>query len=700
MIALVGFLILLQSGCRSTGLFTQRAATIASIGNAPLVEVEAVKRASDGNALINRFVRSPRQPSERSQLMLRKYDLLRRYEQEPEAVIDFLQELSLNAPTIEEIHGLAEIAEIQADWLMAIGQEERAVGLYATAVLHAYQFLFDPKHDTNRNAYDPQFRSICDTYNRSLEGLLRQVCSQNHLQPGETVKIGNAEQGIEFEVQIEGRWKNQQFERFELVNDYKATGIANQYHTYGLGVPLIAVRKKQQESSANHEKYYPPELTMPMTAFMRLLPGEIDSLRAAQTIQGPAFNVRRAVLSLYDPLEQTQVMTESKVVPLESDITTPLAYALKDPLLNKGVYATASLLNAEFAPELYGMFMLEPYDPNKIPVVMVHGLWSSPVTWVHMFNDLRANPDIHDNYQFWFYSYPTGQPFWISAQQMRSDLASIRRELDPGNDSKSLDRMILVGHSMGGLISLMQTMESEDHFWNLISENPIDSLVGDPKTVQLLKETFYFHPNPAIERVITIATPLQGSEVANGATRWVSQKLFTLPSIVTQDFHAIAKQNQDKLKSSSLLTRATSIDSLATHDPVFEALAAAKQSEQVKTHNIIGRLPLGLLKRVAGSKVESSGDGVVSVESANNDSALSQVFVPAEHSDVHQHSGCIYEVRRVLLEHLAEYDRIRVREIPQRPVRQATGLQPLMSESQIPNAVEEDGNTSKSRWFR
>ena len=36
--------------------------------------------------------------------------------------------------------------------------------------------------------------------------------------------------------------------------------------------------------------------------------------------------------------------------------------------------------------------MLEPYDPNKMPVVMVHGLWSSPVTWMEMFNDLRSDP--------------------------------------------------------------------------------------------------------------------------------------------------------------------------------------------------------------------------------------------------------------------------------------------------------------------
>lgn len=675
-----GLMITLQTGCQMTRTaLTQRAASVATLGTKPIVDLRPVKRLEDGNPLINRLTKSARQPSERAQLLLREYDLLRRYRQDPDSVINFLTELAGNGATMEEVSALAEVSEIQADWSMSIGDQQRAARLYATAVLHSYQFLFDPKHEMNRNAYDPQFRSICDTYNRSLEGLLREVCSAEKLQPGHMVKIGNAQRGIEFEVQLEGRWKDQEFERFELVSDYEARGIENHYHTYGLGVPLIAVRKQQQESHSNYEKYYPPDLTLPMTAFMRLQPGEVESLWKSQTDSGPEFNVSRAILSLYDPLERTQVKLDSQVIPLESDITTPLAYGLKNPLVNRGVYATAALLNAEFAPELFGMYMLEPYDPNKIPVVMVHGLWSSPVTWVHMFNDLRANHDIHDNYQFWFYAYPTGQPFWISAQQMRRDLASIHRELDPRGDSQSLDQMILVGHSMGGLISLMQTQESEDHYWNVISDQPIESLVGNANTIDLLRKTFYFHPNPAIERVITIATPLKGSEFANGAARWVSHKLITLPNVVTRDFKALAAANKNKIKSSSMLTTATSIDSLSPSDEVFDALAIAKQASRVKTHNIVGRLPQRLLARISGSSNQSSGDGIVKVESAHNDVAVSEVFVPAEHSSVHQHPGAIYEVRRVLLEHLAEYDRIRVREIPKRPsVQQATRLEPIM----------------------
>ncbi|MFK7767017.1 MAG: esterase/lipase family protein [Mariniblastus sp.] len=678
---LLGIICFFASGCAMDRTRLPRASLIANLGSRPVVQVTPQGKGKEVPYLL-RFAKSIPKPSERTQLLIRRYGLETQYEEDPDVVIRWFQELAETRPTIDEVHGLAEIAEIQANWAVETGDPERAAGLYATAVVYAYQFLFDEKLNVARNAYDPQFRSICDVYNRSLEGMLREVCKSGQLESGQSVKVGNQQQGIEFEFRIDGRWSEQEFERFELVNDYHASGIDNHYHTYGLGVPLIAIRKQQPIHSA-FEKFYPPALTLPLTAFMHLLPADETSENGTG---------RKAVLTLYDPLEKTQVTIKSKVVPLESDITTPLAYGLRDPLLSRGLLATASLLNADFAPETYGMFMLEPYDPNKIPVVMVHGLWSNPVTWVHMFNDLRANQDIHENCQFWFYSYPTGQPFWISAQQMRRDLANIRRELDPNGDSRPLDQMVMVAHSMGGLISIMQTMESEDNFWNIISDQPIESLEGDKETIELLRDTFYFHPNRAVDRIVTLATPLKGSEFANSATRWVSQKLFTLPAIVTNDFERIARQNKGKFKTSSFLTTATSIDSLAAGNPVFEAFENAKQDSSVKMHTIIGRLPKKTLLGVNRESQKFAGDGIVSVESAKNDKAISQIYVPVEHSEIHHHPSAIYEVQRILLEHLASYDRIRVREIPDIP---------LVGQSAPEATVQKPVRTSEaSGWLR
>ncbi len=138
------------------------------------------------------------------------------------------------------------------------------------------------------------------------------------------------------------------------------------------------------------------------------------------------------MLELYDPLNSADIEVAGRRVPLESDLSTPLAYLLNQPQLQKKLdQPTLGLLDPDATGQLEGLFMLEPYQPGKIPVLMVHGLWSSPITWMEMFNDLRAVPEINDHYQFWFYLYPTGQPFWYSAAQLRHDLAVMRQTLDP-----------------------------------------------------------------------------------------------------------------------------------------------------------------------------------------------------------------------------------------------------------------------------
>lgn len=633
---------------------------VASLGGArSIVEVEKANPNPPVQGL-RKWWQEVEPPSQRTSLLLRRYDLEEANLRSPDEVIRWLHQLTQDRPSLEEVHALAELAEKQARWSSSTGDMDRATRMYATAIIHAYQFLFDSDLNIARNAYDPQFRSICDIYNRSLEGLLRRVIADEKFGHGFEAVIGTTEQGVQLTVQIDGRWKDQLFDRFELVSDYQVSGFESEHRTYGLGAPLIAVRKSTQQQDAAFEKYYPPELTIPLTAFLHLQP-ESKTVPAADGSAEP--KIKTAVLSLYDPLEKTYATIENSTVPLQSDITTPLAYGLKDPLVNKGLLATASLLNGEFAPESYGMFMIEPYDPKKIPVVMVHGLWDGPTTWAHMINDLRANRELHDNYQFWFYSYPTAQPFWVSAHEFRRDLQAIRAEVDPQRTNQVMDEMVLVGHSMGGLISLLQTVDSGDHFWNVVSDQPISELRGNPETVATLQETFYFKSNPSIKKLVTLATPFKGSDFANRA-QWLSHRLITLPSLITNDFEKLALQNSGVFKDPTFLTRSTSIDSLATTSPFFEVIAQTEFPSHLSVHNVVGRLEKTSVFSRQTAEESDVGDGVVALSSGVREGVDSQVFVAAEHSKLHQQPGSILEVRRVLLEQLAEKDRVRARPIP------------------------------------
>jgi pimeloyl-ACP methyl ester carboxylesterase len=210
--------------------------------------------------------------------------------------------------------------------------------------------------------------------------------------------------------------------------------------------------------------------------------------------------------------------------------------------------------------------------------------------------------------------------------------------------------MILVGHSMGGLVSRMLTVHSTDQLWRLISEQPIDKLQGNPDTIERIKNTFEFEPVPGISRVITIGTPHRGSAFANDSVKWLGEKFITLPKVVTSDYTKIVAQNQTVLTNNKPLLVATSLDSLTPSHPLFNALLAAQAGDGVVYHNIVGKLEKpSLMSRIAGS---GDGDGVVSLESARVAYAVSELLVDEEHSVLHRHPETILEVKRVLYEHL------------------------------------------------
>ena len=87
--------------------------------------------------------------------------------------------------------------------------------------------------------------------------------------------------------------------------------------------------------------------------------------------------------------------------------------------------------------------------------------------------------------------------------------------IDPQQRQPALDKMVLVGHSMGGLSRELQTIDSGNEFWNMVSEKPFELVKAPDEHAQELADTFFFQPNPSVRRVITIGTPFRGSQFAN-----------------------------------------------------------------------------------------------------------------------------------------------------------------------------------------
>jgi pimeloyl-ACP methyl ester carboxylesterase len=586
------------------------------------------------------LVRKEPKPTPRTLQLLRRYDLVALQEKSPEATLARLaQELEVD-PSPDKICSYAELSFLDGQRQEARGKPKDALDSYGATVAHAYWFLLDPALDRFRNPYDPHFRRACDLYNDALSAAMRIVIKQNKLRPGETQVIQTGKKQFQVEVVLRGPWHPEDIDRLEFVNDYEIEGgLTNQYHTYGLGVPLIAVRR-QHADEATAERYYPPGLCFPVTAFLRV---------ENQTPQQSAANIHRCTLELYDPLFSSDIAVCNRLVPLETDLTVPLAFFLDNPAFKEKDLATLGLLNPNKAQGIKGLYMVEPFDPNRIPVVMVHGLWSSPTTWMEMFNDLRAFPEVRSRFQFWFFLYPTGQPFWVSAAQMRDTLAEVRDTLDPQFRNPNLDQLVLVGHSMGGLVSTLQTIESGDEFWQLLSKKPIEELRATPEEKSRLAKSFYFHPNASVKRVVTIGTPHRGSTFANDWTRDLARRWIELPEMMLELGNRVALLNPGYFSNKDLLTMTTSIDSLAPDCPIFPVMLSAPRASWTKFHNIVGMVP----KRTFVGRVSEEGDGIVSYESAHVEYAATEVAVEADHLVVHRHPLAILEVRRILLEHLA-----------------------------------------------
>lgn len=587
--------------------------------------------------------------SVRTRRTLRRFDLEDHYHANPTACFAAIRQRVQDRPESDLIYALSELSYVEGKKAERLGRLSEALNHYGVSLTNSYEYLFSNDLSAARNVYDPQFRAVCDLYNESLEDTLRILCSDSHLEPGQTYTIETLGHKFVVRTEMRGNWDKDEFDHYEFVSDYAIETLRNRHTTYGLGVPLIAVRKDVQGDD-QQEKYYADGLSYSVTALMRC----VD-----QTDEEGSSNTTTCVLEFFDPLTANQVLLSNDWVPLETDLSTPLAFFLDSPEFQKRNQATEGLLNPARSQSKRGLYMLEPYDPNRIPVLMVHGLWSSPVTWMDMFNDLRSFPEIRERYQFWFYLYPSGQPFWISATQLRRELAEMRDSFDPHRRDTALDQMVLVGHSMGGLISRLQTMDSQDDFWKIVSDEPVTGpadvlakVKGPDDAKEKLVSTLFFEPNESIKRVITIGTPHRGSEFANVYTRWLARKLIRLPKMLTNFGDRLAMENPRLLRNTQLLTVANALDSLAPESPIFPVMMRAKKNPEVKYHNVIGVLKNSSLL----SRRNQRGDGVVDYGSATMTDVESELIVDANHTDVHMIGKTIFEVRRILLKHLAEID--------------------------------------------
>ncbi|TGL64336.1 alpha/beta hydrolase [Leptospira sarikeiensis] len=561
---------------------------------------------------------------------LKSNDLYEKYKEAPRVVIYDLDNRLIALKTRDLAYYLAELCFHTGSTLDL--EDPMFARMFASSLVYSYTYLFDKKATPAADPFSMEFRFALETYNHSLAQLVRFAKKNRKLANLTDLSLPLMRGALQMtKAEVETAWTPKNFLEVEVAYDYKNEGFSNQITKYGIGTPLILIRKHPEKEPIERRKYEfvaGVGQAYPGTALLTLEESYLENRNLTL----------KAVIHLYDPVHRDRIQFSGLDLPMESDTTTPLAYMLSGAEKRDGFTAT---FDGEVGLERKGLYLIYPYKKGKIPVVFVHGLASSPFIWFPMINELLSDPKIKDTYQFWVYWYPTGSPITLSAADFRGTLKDLRKTYDPKDEDSSFDKMLLVGHSMGGLISKLMVTRSKKEDWMKVANVPIDqynSLASDTK--EEVKRVFDFTPLHFVKRVVFIATPHRGSSLAEGILGSIARVLFVLPKSVIHNIGKAYNFLTLDSKEESIVPETYGVDGLSPNSLFIKVTGDLKP--EVKFHSIIGNSKFRDLDWI--------NDSVVSYDSSHLDGAESELLIDSDHS-VQDHMPTILEIKRILLEH-------------------------------------------------
>jgi pimeloyl-ACP methyl ester carboxylesterase len=567
--------------------------------------------------------------SDPSKYVLDRYDLLEKFDKEPAAVIAVLHEKALYDDRGDILYTLAECSYLYGSQLGDSYQEKEqklAPDYFLLSVLYSVYFVKRERSSQRLNIFDRRARAAVDIYNFGMwqgfatgdtEGLVLEAGARK-------LPVGSISISLDTS---QFPWKLEEFGKFLPADQYAVRGVSVRNRTSGVGLPLIAVRKDADKRVSGGQ-------TVPVTATLRIQGG------VAALSTGAA----RASLELYSTQDtSTANMNDGIAIPLESDLTTPMAYTLEgSELFDLGLM---SFLGREPNKIPDGLYMTAPYRSGKIPVVFVHGTASNPVWWVKMFNTLRFDPLIREKYQFWYFVYTSNKIVASSAAELRDALSDKVASLDPQEKDPALQQMVVVGHSQGGLLTKFTAVDTGDILVRALTGKNLDALEMPEESKDRLRHLLVLKPLSFVKKVIFLSTPHRGSFQSKGWIRDLLRWLVTLPVTIVQNSMEYYDYMTDDVKKimGGEKTFFTSVDGMSPDNPMLKALAEIPLAPGVQGHSIIAVQTDGDPKL--------GNDGVVEYSSAHLDGMASEFIVKSDHSS-QLNPLAIDEVRRILVENL------------------------------------------------
>ena len=329
-------------------------------------------------------------------------------------------------------------------------------------------------------------------------------------------------------------------------------------------------------------------------------------------------------LTAYDFREETTLNNH----PLSARYSLPFDYIEEQE--NKIAARFLALFKPLVWAERRGFYLATAYDPDKIPLIFIHGLLSTPLDFEKMVSAIAAEPDLWDKYQFWYYFYPTGDPWVATAAHFRKDFQNLVQTLDPDQNDRPLRQdTTIIAHSMGGLISRLSLSEQSEILYQKYFNRSLDKIRLPSYQKKKIRDQLLFEPLSEPSRIIFLATPHKGSGLAGGPLLWLAETLVKAPATIigttlhTAQMLALAQPDILTQHGNALLTgNENSVNGLKPEHPALIALESMPIRQGVKLHNIIATITGG---------ERGLGDWVVPLKSARLESAHTETIVRGNH---------------------------------------------------------------------
>ncbi|MDY0137370.1 MAG: alpha/beta fold hydrolase [Thiomicrospira sp.] len=560
-----------------------------------------------------------------------------------------------NQPCIEALtqaglsdgeQSLAALAELwlqralmlEADAELAPTTQDAQMRAYLESARYAFVYLFaTPRQPAQRTFEDRQIQ-VRDYYNYATQQVTTRLF--NHYRAEARVsEAGEFFFNIDDWV-ISGRLNEVRLaagrripDDVQAASSLTFSGLRNQYKQQGLGAGLVAITRALPPTSADPR----PWSETPFSPLTSLL--VFDGADRASLLQ-----TRQAFIHGFDPYQATQVELMGERIPLEADFTSP--YGLWLARSNFASQPFLTLLGWDDGLQEPHIFLMQPYDPNRKIIVMLHGLASSPQAWVNVANDLLGDDVLRAHYQIWQVYYPTNVPLMFNRLAIQQALEDALQYFDPQGIYPASQDMVLIGHSMGGVLSRLLVSTSPPSQWQRLVAHYHLSGERLVRAEQHFEDLVVFEPTPQVSRAIFISAPHRGTPIAAGQfARWLAG-LVKLPGVLisrTTELMSLLA-NPDGEVAMPIKRSLNSIDNLSEDNPFLRMTVALPISPRVTYHTIMG------VDNSSGY-LEETGDGVVPYSSAHLSGAVSEKLIAGGHS-IQETPQAIGEIRRILLAHL------------------------------------------------